>query len=161
VIAVEQESYAAYNIVTLPENYHQDNQVINYVEVGVELENAAGTAREWMEFNNATTVSNQIEDDEIEQPVTKAANPETALCVNINIVCDLLIGELDSWHLGICEVVKDDDELVILGENRHVVGRVDTDVWTTSTLFDGIEAKDLAKIADAINSAIAAEYAEL
>ena len=108
-------------------------------------------------------MSDQIEDDEIEQPVTKAANPETALCVNINIVADLLIGELDSWHLGICEVKTGDtdDQLIILGENGHVVGRVDTDVWTTSTLFDDTEVKDLAKIADAINSAIAAEYSEL
>ena len=46
---------------------HQDNQVIDYVEVGVELEDAVETAREWMEHNNATTVSNQIEADEIEQ----------------------------------------------------------------------------------------------
>ena len=67
VIAVEQEGMGCYSVVTLPENYHQDNQVIDYVEVGVELEDAAGTAREWMEFNNATTVSNQIEADEIEQ----------------------------------------------------------------------------------------------
>ena len=107
-------------------------------------------------------MSNQIADDEIAQFVNKAANPETALCVNINIVADLLIGEIDSWHLGICEVVKDDDgQLIILGENGQVVERVDTDVWTTTTLFDGIEAKDLAKIADTINSAIAAEYGAL
>ena len=52
VVSIEQESYAAYNIVTLPENYDQDNQVIDYVEVGVELEDAVETAREWMEHNN-------------------------------------------------------------------------------------------------------------
>ena len=109
----------------------------------------------------SVAMSNQIEDDEIEQPVTKAANPETALCVNINIVGDLLIGELDSWHLGICEVVKDDDDLLVCGENGQVVERVDTDVWTTTTLFDGIEVKDLSKIADTINGAIASEYDEL
>ena len=67
VIAVEREGMSCHNVVTLPENYHEDNQVIDYVKVGVELEDAAGTAREWMEFNNATTVSNQIEADEIEQ----------------------------------------------------------------------------------------------
>ena len=106
-------------------------------------------------------MSNQIEDDEIEQPVTKASNPEAAPCVNSNIVGDLLIGELDSWHVGICEVVKDDDDLLVCGENGQVVERVDTDVWTTSTLFDGIEVKDLVEIADTINSAIAAEYGEL
>ena len=108
-------------------------------------------------------MSNQIADDEIAQFVNKAANPETALCVNINIVGDLLIGEIDSWHLGICEVKTGDtdDQLIILGENGHVVGRVDTDVWTTSTLFDDTEVKDLAKIADKTNSAIAAEYSEI
>ena len=106
-------------------------------------------------------MTDQNGDDEIEQPVTKAANPETALCVNFNIVGDLLIEELDSWHLGICEVVKDDDDLLVCGENGQVVERVDTDVWTTSTLFDGIEVKDLAEIADTINSAIAAEYGAL
>ena len=108
-------------------------------------------------------MSNQIEDDEIEQLGNEAANPETALCVNFNIVADLLIGELDSWHLGICEVKTGDtdDQLIILGENDHVVERVGTDVWTTSTLFDDTEVKDLAKIADAINSAIAAEYSEI
>ena len=106
-------------------------------------------------------MSNQNGTDEIEPLVNEAANPETALCVNFNIVGDLLIGELDSWHLGICEVVKDDDDLLVCGEDGQVVERVDTDVWTTSTLFDGIEAKDLAKIADTINSAIAAEYSEI
>ena len=106
-------------------------------------------------------MSNQIGDDEIEPLVNEAANPETALCVNFNIVGDLLIEELDSWHLGICEVVKDDDDLLVCGENGQVVERVDTDVWTTSTLFDDTEVKDLAKIADTINSAIASEYGEL
>ena len=108
-------------------------------------------------------MSNQIEDDEIEQPVTKASNPETALCVNSNIVGDLLIGELDSWYVGFCEVktLDTEDELVILGQNRHVVGRIDTDVWTNSVLFPDTEVKDLAKIADKTNNAIAAEYDEL
>ena len=107
-------------------------------------------------------MSNQNGTDEIEPLGNEAANPETALCVNFNIVGDLLIEELDSWHLGICEVVKDDDDdLLVYGENGHLVKRVNTDVWTTSTLFEGIEAKDLVKIADAINSAIAAEYGAL
>ena len=41
-----------YNVVTLPENYYQDNQVIDCVEVGVEPEDAAEAAHEWMEQNN-------------------------------------------------------------------------------------------------------------
>ena len=81
--------------------------------------------------------------------------------VGPGVVGDLLIDELDSWHVGICKIEKDDDDLLVCGENGRVVERVDTDVWTTTTLFDGIEAKDLAKIADTINSAIAAEYSEL
>ena len=87
----------------------------------------------------------------------------TAPCIDPSIVGDLLIGDLDSWHVGICEVkTRDtDDQLTILGENRHVVGRVDTDVWTTSTLFEDTEVKDLDKIADKINNAIASEYDEL
>jgi len=52
VVSVEQESHAAYNVVTLPENYYQDNQCIDCIEVGVELEDGAETAREWMEQNN-------------------------------------------------------------------------------------------------------------
>ena len=82
--------------------------------------------------------------------------------VGAGVVGDLLIGELDNWYVGICEVrtLDTEGELVILGENNHVVGRVDTDVWTTSVLFD-TEVKDLDKIADMVNSAIAAEYAEL
>ena len=108
-------------------------------------------------------MSNQNGTDEIEPLGNEAANPETAPCVNSNIVGDLLIGELDNWYVGICEVkTRDtDDQLTILGENRHVVGRIDTDVWTTSTLFPDTEVKDLAKIADKTNSAIAAEYSEL
>jgi hypothetical protein len=106
-------------------------------------------------------MSNQIEDDEIEQLVNEGANFETALCVNSAIVGDLLINELDSWHVGICEVKKDDDDLLVYGENGHVVDRVDTDVWTTSVLFEDTEVKDLAKIADAINGAIASECSEL
>ena len=108
-------------------------------------------------------MSNQNGTDEIEPLVNEAANPETALCVNFNIVGDLLIGELDSWHLGICEVKTGDtdDQLVILGQNHHVVGRIDTDVWTNSVLFEDTEVKDLAKIADKTNSAIASEYGAL
>jgi len=106
-------------------------------------------------------MSNQIEDDVIEQLVNEGANFEAALCVNSAIVGDLLIGELDSWNVGICEVKKDDEDLLVYGENGHLVKRVNTDVWTTSTLFEDTEVKDLAKIADKINSAIASECGEL
>ena len=51
VVSVEQELHA-YSVVTLPENYYQDNRVIDCIEVGVEPEDAAETAREWMEQNN-------------------------------------------------------------------------------------------------------------
>ena len=80
--------------------------------------------------------------------------------VGPGVVGDLLIDELDSWHVGICEVKKDDDDLLVYGENGHVVGRINTDVWTTSVLSD-TEVKDLDKIAAMIDSAIAAEYDEL
>ena len=52
VVSIEQESHAACNVVTLPENYHQDDQVIDCIEIGVKPENAAEPAREWMEQNN-------------------------------------------------------------------------------------------------------------
>jgi len=52
VVAIEREGWSSHNIVTLPENYYQDNQVIDYVEVGVEPEDAAETARAFMEHNN-------------------------------------------------------------------------------------------------------------
>jgi len=87
----------------------------------------------------------------------------TAPCVGPSIVGDLLIGELFRWRVGFCVVkTRDtDDRLTILGENGQVVERVDTDVWTTSILFEDTEVKDLEKIADMINSAIASEYDEL
>ena len=47
VIAVVHEG-----VVTLPENYHEDYQVIEWVAEGVGPYVAAGTAREWMEHNN-------------------------------------------------------------------------------------------------------------
>ena len=104
-------------------------------------------------------MSNQTEDDEIEQSVTKTTEIEPD--VGPGVVGDLLIGELDSWHLGICEVVKDDDDdLLVCGEDGQVVERIDTDVWTKSAL-SGTEVKDLAEIADTINSAIASEYGAL
>jgi len=88
----------------------------------------------------------------------------TTPCIDPSIVGDLLIGEIFRWHVGFC-VVKTprdtDDRLIILGENGQVVEQVDTDVWTTSTLFEDTEVKDTAKIADMINSAIASEYDEL
>ena len=106
-------------------------------------------------------MSNQIEADEIAQFANEAANPETALCVNSAIVGDLLIGELDSWHLGICAVKTDGYNMLICDESGQVVDRVDTDVWTTSTLAYDAEVKDLATIADMVNSAIASEYGDL
>ena len=80
--------------------------------------------------------------------------------VGPGVVGDLLIDELDSWHVGICKIEKDDDDLLVCGEDGQVVERVDTDVWTTSAL-SGTEVKDLAEIADTINSAIASEHGEL
>ena len=106
-------------------------------------------------------MSKEIEADEIEQLVTEAVNVETIPSVTSGIVGDLLNDELDSWRVVICRIKKDDDDqLIILGENGQVVERVDTDVWTKSAL-SGTEVKDLAKIADTINSAIAAEYSEI
>ena len=99
-------------------------------------------------------MSNQTEDDEIEQL-------ETAPSVGPSLIGDLLNGELDSWRVVICKIKKDDDDLLVCGENGQVVERVDTDVWTTSVLFEDTEVKDLAKIADAINGAIASECSEL
>ena len=103
-------------------------------------------------------MSNQIEDDEIEQSVTKTTEIEPD--VGPGVVGDLLIGELDSWHVGICKIEKDDDDLLVCDEDGQVVERVDTDVWTKSALSE-TEVKDLSKIADTINSAIASEYDEL
>ena len=86
---------------------------------------------------------------------------ETGLDVGPGVVGDLLIGELDSWHVGICEVkTGDTDDLLVYGENDHLVERIDTDVWTTSALSD-TEVKDLDKIAGMIDSAIASEEDEL
>ena len=87
----------------------------------------------------------------------------TAPCIDPSIVGDLLIGEIFRWHVGFCVVKtpQDDDDLLVCGENGQVVEQVDTDVWTTSTLFEDTEVKDTAKIANMINSAIASEYDEL
>ena len=52
VVSVEQEGMSCHNVVTLPENYYQDNQVIDCIEIGVEPEDAAEAAHEWMEQNN-------------------------------------------------------------------------------------------------------------
>ena len=99
-------------------------------------------------------MSNQIEADEMRELT------ETGLDVGPGVVGDLLIGELDSWNVGICKIEKDDDDLLFYGENDRVVGRINTDVWTTSVLSD-TEVKDLDKIAGMIDSAIASEEDEL
>ena len=97
-------------------------------------------------------MTNQNGDDEMRE--------STGLDVGPGVVCDLLIGELDSWHVGICKIEKDDEDLLVYGENGHLVERIDTDVWTTSVLSD-TEVKDLDKIAVMIDSAIASEEDEL
>jgi hypothetical protein len=51
VVSVEQELHA-YSVVTLPENYYQDNRVIDCIRAGVKSEDAAEAAQEWMEQNN-------------------------------------------------------------------------------------------------------------
>ena len=98
-------------------------------------------------------MSNQIEEDEIEQL-------ETIPSVGPSLIGDLLSGQLDSWRVVICKIEKDGDQLLVCGENGHVVERVETDVWTTSGFYDSA-IKDLTKIADRVNSAIASEYGEL
>ena len=102
-------------------------------------------------------MSNQIGADEIAEFVTKAANFDTPSGVSVTVEFDDGTTMDHTWG----KIEKDDDDLLVCDEDGQVVERVDTDVWTTSTLFDGIEAKDLAKIADTINSAIAAEYGAL
>ena len=100
-------------------------------------------------------MTNQTEDDEMRE--LTEIEPD----VGPGVVGDLLIDELDSWNVGICEVkTGDTDDLLVYGENGHLVERIDTDVWTTSALSD-TEVKDLDKIAGMIDSAIAAEYSEL
>ena len=99
-------------------------------------------------------MSDQIEADEMRE------STEIEPDIGPGVVGDLLIDELDSWHVGICEVVKDDDDLLVYGENGHVVERIDTDVWKTAALSD-TEVKDLDKIAGMIDSAIASEYGAL
>ena len=86
----------------------------------------------------------------------------TAPCIDPSIVGDLLIGEIFRWHVGFCVVKtpQDDDDLLVCGEDGRVVERIDTDVWTTSGFYD-TAVKDLSRIADAINEAIAREYGEL
>ena len=54
VLATERDGKRSHNIVTLPENYHQDNKIIDCIRAGVEPEDAAETARAFMEQNNAT-----------------------------------------------------------------------------------------------------------
>ena len=98
-------------------------------------------------------MSNQIGDDETEQI-------ENVPSVGPSLVGDLLTGELDSWRVVICKIEKDGDDLLVRGETGQVVERVDTDVWTTSALSE-TEVRDLARIADTINSAIASEYDDL
>ena len=105
-------------------------------------------------------MSKEIEADEIEQLVTEAVNVEAIPSVTSGIVGDLLTGELDSWRVVICRIKKDDDDLLVCGEDGQVVERVETDVWTTSGFYD-TAVKDLSRIADAINEAIAREYGEL
>jgi hypothetical protein len=105
-------------------------------------------------------MSNQIEDDEIEQLVTEAVNVETVPSVGPSLIDDLLTDKLDSWSVVICKIEKDDDDLLVCDENGQVVDRVDTDVWTTTAVSE-TEVKDLAKIADTINEAIASEYDDL
>ena len=100
-------------------------------------------------------MTNQTEDDEMRE-LTEAESD-----VGPGVVGDLLIGELDSWHVGICKIEKDGSDLLVYGENGHLLKRVGTDVWTTSTLFPDTEVKDTAKIADMINSAIVSEFGEL
>jgi hypothetical protein len=98
-------------------------------------------------------MSNQIEEDEIEQL-------ETIPSVGPSLIGDLLSGQLDSWRVVICKIEKDGDQLLVCGENGHLIKRVNTDVWTTSGFYDSA-IKDLTKIADRVNEAIAAEYGEL
>ena len=98
-------------------------------------------------------MSNQIEADEIEQL-------ENTPSVGPSLVGDLITGELDSWRVVICKIEKDGDDLLVRGENGHLIKRVNTDVWTTSGFYDSA-IKDLTKIADRVNEAIAAEYGEL
>ena len=52
VVSIERDGKSSHNIVTLPENYYQDNKIIDCIRAGIKSEDVAETAREWMEQNN-------------------------------------------------------------------------------------------------------------
>lgn len=84
-----------------------------------------------------------------------------------SIVGELLLEELPEWWLGICRVEaqvnnNDDWEVVVYGENNHVIERVDiTDYKKPSVLDPEQEVTDLYRVAQIVNTAVAEEYAEL
>jgi hypothetical protein len=115
VLAIEREGRSSYNVVTLPENYHQDNQVIDYVEVGLKPENAAEPAREWMEQNNATmdvTLTEHLSAvDNIDDPRSEAMRISMAEHFE-----DFEYEYRQDPHTD-AEVVHEDDQVIVVADN--------------------------------------------
>lgn len=88
--------------------------------------------------------------------------PEIQQKIDGSIVGELLLGELPEWHVGVCTLVvyepeDAEEEISVLGDGGHRVGRVSTDVWTESDLT-GDRVKDLAAIAEDVNDLIQREH---
>jgi hypothetical protein len=108
VVSVEQELHAAYNVVTLPENHHQDNRVIDCIELGAEPEDAAETARAFMEQNNATMDETLTDTDD---PRSEAMRISMAEHFE-----DFEYEYREDPHTD-AEVVHEDDQVIVVADN--------------------------------------------
>lgn len=78
--------------------------------------------------------------------------------VDGSIIGELLLDEQHEWHVGICRLEVEGDDVLVHGETG--TRRVSTDVWKPSMFGDGL-VKDLTAIAEEVNEVIEAEYEEL
>jgi len=119
VVAIERDGRRSQNIVTLPENYYQDNKIIDCIEIGVEPEDAAETAREWMEHNNATTGATPTE------YLSAVNNTDDTPTVN-GVELDSVVGVANAfryldepYNAGDITVRESEDLLIIQSRQTH------------------------------------------
>jgi len=79
--------------------------------------------------------------------------------VDASIVGELLLEELPYWDVGVCtiKVKEQNSDILVYGENNHLLTEVSTDVWRDGVLTDD-KVKDLEAIADNVNDAIREEH---
>jgi hypothetical protein len=86
--------------------------------------------------------------------------------VDANLIGELLAGEIEEWHVGVCKIKLEKfpaqrGEILVVGESGLLVDAIELNDWRQSKIDPGAHVLDTKKLAKKVNEAIAHEHSKL